>query len=111
MSEYLVTGNEYVSLPTIRQRDGAIEGLSFLHMGAKGMIELCGSAGLPLMKPFAEINGLGIPDGGLRWERLNSWVPRFSGEYGGCRLEGTLLAPIESGALVTGWFERRRRRC
>lgn len=94
MSEYLVTGNEYVSLPTIRQRDGAIEGLSFLHMGAKGMIELCGSAGLPLMKPFAEINGLGIPDGGLRWERLNSWVPRFSGEYGGCRLEGTLLAPI-----------------
>ena len=94
MSEYLVTGNEYVSLPTIRQMDGAIEGLSFLHMGAKGMIELCGSAGLPLMKPFAEINGPGIPDGGLRWERLNSWVPRFSGEYGGCRLEGTLLAPI-----------------
>ena len=37
---YFVTGNEYVSLPTIRQTDAAIEGLSFLHMGAKGMIEL-----------------------------------------------------------------------
>ena len=25
---YYVTGNEYVSLPTIRESDGAIEGLS-----------------------------------------------------------------------------------
>ena len=94
MSEYLVTGNEYVSLPTIRQRDGAIESLSFLHMGAKGMIELCGSSDKPLIAPFAEINGLSLPEGGLRWKRLNSWVPQFEAEYGGCKLEGTLLAPI-----------------
>ena len=63
MSEYLVTGNEYVSLPTIRQRDGAIESLSFLHMGAKGMIELCGGPDKPLIAPFAEINGLSMPEG------------------------------------------------
>lgn len=94
MSEYLVTGNEYVSLPTIRQRDGAIESLSFLHMGAKGMIELCGSSDKPLIAPFAEINGLSLPEGGRRWKRLNSWVPQFEAEYGGCKLEGTLLAPI-----------------
>ncbi len=94
MSEYLVTGNEYVSLPTIRQRDGAIESLSFLHMGAKGMIELCGSSAAPLIAPVAEINGQSIPCGCLKWERLNSWVPRFKAEYGGCELEGTLLAPM-----------------
>ena len=62
VSEYLVTGNEYVSLPTIRQRDGAIESLSFLHMGAKGMIELCGNSDKPLIAPFAEINGLSLPE-------------------------------------------------
>ena len=87
VSEYLVTGNEYVSLPTIRQRDGAIESLSFLHMGAKGMIELCGSSDKPLIAPFAEINGLSLPEGGLRWKRLNSWV---------CLLYTSLHAPLKS---------------
>lgn len=48
---YYVTGNEYISLPTIREADGALEGLSFLHMGAKGMIEICGSPEKPLLKP------------------------------------------------------------
>ena len=42
MERYQVTGNEYVSLPTIRESDGAIEGISCLFMRLKGMIELKG---------------------------------------------------------------------
>lgn len=94
MSEYLVTGNEYLSLPTIRQSDGALEGLSFLHMGAKGMIELRGGEGQPLLAPYAEADGLDLIGSGLAWERLHSWVPRFTAGSGGFALEGTLLAPI-----------------
>lgn len=94
MSEYWVTGNEFVSLPTIRQGDGAIEGLSFLHMGAKGMIELRGGEGGPLIAPFVELDGRPVELEGLKWGRLHSWVPRFEAGCGGCRLEGTLLAPI-----------------
>ena len=29
---YQVTGNEYLSLPTIRENDGAVEGVTFLYM-------------------------------------------------------------------------------
>ena len=33
---YLPTGNEWVSLPTLQARTGALESFSFLHMGYKG---------------------------------------------------------------------------
>ena len=36
---YLPTGNEWVSLPTLQARTGALESFSFLHMGYKGLIE------------------------------------------------------------------------
>ena len=31
---YQVTGNEYLSLPTIRETDGAVEGVTFLYSRA-----------------------------------------------------------------------------
>ena len=55
MDRYQVTGNEYVSLPTIREADGAVEGISFLMMGLKGMLELKGDDGL--VKPFMTVDG------------------------------------------------------
>ena len=39
MPAYQVTGNEYVSLPAIREDTGAVQGLTVLHMGAKGLLE------------------------------------------------------------------------
>ena len=50
--KYQVTGNEYVSLPTIRESDGAIESISCLYMNLKGMIELKGRNGL--IRPFLQ---------------------------------------------------------
>ena len=54
---YLPTGNEWVSLPTLQARTGALESFSFLHMGYKGLIEQRGGASLPLMTPFFETEG------------------------------------------------------
>lgn len=89
--EYYVTGNEYVSLPTIRAQDGGIEGLSFLHMGAKGMIEMCGD---PLLIPFLTVGGAECPLTDLRWRRLHHWIPVFTATAGKWEVEGTLLTPI-----------------
>ena len=75
---YQVTGNEYVALPTLREADAALESLSFLHMGAKGMLELCGTQEAPLLAPFVQRAGSEMPLEGLRWERLHSWIPRFT---------------------------------
>ncbi|HWQ05991.1 MAG TPA: metal-independent alpha-mannosidase, partial [Feifaniaceae bacterium] len=91
---YLVTGNAVVSLPTIRERDAAIEGVSFLHMGAKGMIELCGDETEPFLKPFVRAGGEELPLTELNWTRHYDWIPSFTARAGDFALEGTILAPI-----------------
>lgn len=91
---YHVTGNMSVSLPTIRERDAAIESISFLHMGAKGMIELCGKSE-PFLQPFVSIRGEEAVLRDVRWTLLHRWVPTFTATAGAYRVEGTLLAPID----------------
>lgn len=92
---YYVTGNEYVSLPTIRDTDGALEGLSFLHMGAKGMIELCGNAQHPLVVPFLKINGQEQALKNMQWQRICCWIPKFTAQAEGMTVEGIILTPID----------------
>lgn len=91
---YYVTGNEFVSLPTIRQSDGALEGLSFLHMGAKGMIEMCGKEGAPLLAPYVLADGKELCLSNLQWKRLHHWVPVFTAHAQCVEVEGILLAPM-----------------
>ena len=105
---YQVTGNEYVALPTLREADAALESLSFLHMGAKGMLELRGTQERPLLAPFVQRAGSEVPLEGLRWERLHSWIPRFTAELCGLALEGILLTPIDERGF--GWRLRATKR-
>lgn len=91
MDRYQVTGNEYVSLPTIREADGAVEGISFLMMGLKGMLEMKGDDGL--VKPCMTVDGKGqrlAPE----WRRVHFWIPEFRSESDGVALTCTWLAPM-----------------
>ncbi|MFU7516475.1 glycoside hydrolase family 125 protein [Clostridium sp. HCS.1] len=94
MEKYRVTGNEFISLPTIKESNGGIEGISFLHMGAKGMLEIMGNKELSLLEPTISINGIPVPIEGLTWEYINYWIPCFKMETDELIVEGTLLAPI-----------------
>ena len=79
---YLPTGNEWVSLPTLQARTGALESFSFLHMGYKGLIEQRGGASLPLMTPFFETEGERASLQSLTWGRKSDWIPTFCGTAG-----------------------------
>lgn len=95
MSErYIVTGNERISLPTIRERDGALEGISFLHMASRGMLEMCGSQSMPFLKPFLEVEGKRVPLTDFTWEQVHYWIPVFHAKADQILIRGTLLAPI-----------------
>ena len=97
---YLPTGNEWVSLPTLQARTGALESFSFLHMGYKGLIEQRGGASLPLMTPFFETEGERASLQSLTWGRESDWIPTFCGTAGSLAVEGMLLAPVgERGFL------------
>ncbi|MDD4495058.1 MAG: glycoside hydrolase family 125 protein [Eubacteriales bacterium] len=93
-TQYYATGNESISLPTIRVADGSIEGVSLLHMGAKGMLELCGDHDTPFLQPFLEVEGKLIPLTDLHWEPVHFWIPVFRAKAGPMTIRGTLLAPI-----------------
>ena len=63
--KYLVTGNEYLSIPTLRESDGAVEGIAFIHMGGKGMIGLVGDGARPLLASVLTVAGMAVPHTGL----------------------------------------------
>ena len=96
---YLPTGNEMISLPRLRETDAAIEDVTFLHMGAKGLIDIRSRDAL--IRPFAEYEGAELPLTDMRWQRLCSWLPSFTCRAGPFVLTGTILCPIgERGFAV-----------
>lgn len=97
---YLPTGNEMISIPKLNETTAGIEDITFLHMGFKGLVELRGGASQALIEPFIEQDGQTVPLTGLEWERLQFWVPCFSGWASKLQVAGTILAPIGERGFI-----------
>lgn len=93
--KYLVTGNESISLPTIREADGSLEGISFLHMGSKGMLEMCGNKQMPFLRPYIKIDGINVELTNLTWKRVHYWIPTFEAKAKDIILKCIILAPLK----------------
>lgn len=94
---YQVTGNEYVSLPTIREKDGAAEGLTFLYMTLKGMLEVRGRDGL--IRPYLMLDGRRQTLAPV-WERAHGWVPSMTAQCGRVRFRCVYLTPMGERAFA-----------
>ena len=95
---YQITGSEYISLPTLRESDGAAEGVTFLYMQVKGLLELRGKAGL--IRPYMEAEGQRLPLH-PKWTREHCWIPGFTSEERTFRFSCVYLTPIgERGFMV-----------
>ena len=92
---YIPTGNMAVSLPCIREKDAAIENITFLHMGSKGMIDVRGSETDPLLRPYVTVGGVELPMTGFNWTRLFHFIPSFSAHGDNIKIEGIILAPMD----------------
>ncbi len=93
---YQVTGNEYLSLPTIREEDGAIEGVTFLYMQAKGLLELRGDDGL--LRPYLTVGGARAALTPV-WTRGHCWIPTFQAQAQGIDYSCTYLTPVGERAF------------
>ncbi|NMB01259.1 MAG: glycoside hydrolase family 125 protein [Firmicutes bacterium] len=100
MGKYFVTGNEYISLPTINTANGGVEGITFLHMGAKGLIHITGDEKTPLLLPKVVVDGQKVPLTNLRWSRADYWIPHFIAQAGPVEVSGCLLAPLGERGFV-----------
>ncbi len=100
-TKYIPTGNEMVSLPTIREKDAAIEGITFLHMASKGMLEIAGkNAENPFLKPYVEVDGINLLSGELNWKSLKYWIPVFTCSDSNLTVEGTILTPVRERGFI-----------
>lgn len=95
---YQITGNEYISLPQIREDDGAVENLTFLYMNAKGMLEMTGKAGL--IRPYLRIDGSQVPFL-PEWKLMNYWIPTARMKTERVLFECVYLTPMgEKGFVI-----------
>jgi len=93
---YQVTGNEMLSLPTIRETDGAAEGVTFLYMQAKGLLEVHGEDGV--VCPYLCMDGKRkalVPG----WKRLHYWIPVLEAEADGVAFRCVYLTPVGERAF------------
>lgn len=99
MCKYLPTGNEFVSLPTIREDDGAIEAIGFLYMAQKGMVEVRGNDSKPLLKPFVSVQAEGgnyqnLSLTNLQWQRDHYWIPVLKADAQDLQVAITYFTPV-----------------
>lgn len=93
---YQVTGNEYLSLPTIRENDGVVEGVTFLYMQLKGLLEIRGKEGL--IRPYVEKDSKPLALHPV-WSRTHCWIPNFVSEEEQLRFSCTYLTPAGERGL------------
>ena len=96
MEHYQVTGNEYLSLPTLREADGAVEGVTFLYMQLKGLLEIRGDDAL--IRPYWTADGARVPLAPA-WRREHYWIPVMEAVSGGLALRCTYLTPVGERAF------------
>ena len=104
---FLVTGNEYVALPEIRQSDGALMSLNVLHRAARGLIEWTGEAGSqpqPLLQPYLALSGHAVDlAGALSAILVDDWLPEWRGTAGSIEVRLRWFAPPGQRGCILVW--------
>ncbi len=103
------TGNEWIALPEIRAGDGAIASFNMLSMRDRGLLEVTGERGTPVLQPYFTVNDKPLQFRNPRWELIEYWIPvaRLTAE--GLDISITYCAPPGSrGAFIHMTVTNRR---
>lgn len=93
-----VTGNEYISLPSINEINGEVDYITMLHMNSNGMLQLTGN---PFISILVTIDGKETSlDGKLQWNRINYWIPQASFIINDINIVIDYLCPINMKAFM-----------
>ena len=98
--DVIPTGNDWIALPSIQARDGALRDFNLLSMRYRGLIEMAGVKDVPLMAPFIELDGARKPLSNLRWTLRDYWIPTGEMDAGGVTVKITYAAPPDSRAAI-----------
>lgn len=91
--DVIPTANDWIALPSIRARDGAIENFNVLSMRYRGLLEASGPKDKPLIAPFLSIEGERRPFSQLDWTLQGYWIPTGTMKADGVEARLTWVTP------------------
>ena len=96
--DVLPTGNEWIALPEIRASDGALMSFNVLSMRQRGLLEVTGERGIPVLQPYFTVNGKPLQFKNPSWELIEYWIPTAHLIVDGLDATVTYCAPPGSRA-------------
>ena len=96
--DVIPTGNEWISLPTIRASDAALLNFNVLSMHDRGLLQVEGDSGSPVLQPYFTVDGQPIKLQSLSWELIEYWIPTARFAAGDVQGEIRYCAPTGSRA-------------
>ena len=97
-NDVLPTGNQWISLPDIRASDGALRTFNFLSMRHRGLLQVSGDKGSPVLQPYFTVAGRALAFQNPSWELIQFWIPTAHLTVDGFDATLTWCAPPESRA-------------
>lgn len=94
------TGNEWLSIPDIRAADGALTSFNVLSKAYRGLLQMRGPAGEPLLRPVIVADGGEVALTGLDWGVIADWIPVARATIDGLAVELVVCAPLGSRAAL-----------
>ena len=73
--DVLPTGNQWISLPDIRASDGALGTFNVLSMHHRGLLQVSGDKGSPVLQPYFSVSGKPLAFQNPSWELIQYWIP------------------------------------
>jgi uncharacterized protein len=91
--DVLPTGNEWIALPDIRADNGALTSFNVLSMRDRGLLQVTGEAGSPVLQPYFEADGKPVAFLNPAWELIEYWIPSAHQTINGLDMTLTWCAP------------------
>jgi uncharacterized protein len=91
--DVLATGNEWLALPEIRAKDGALMSFNVLSMRDRGLLQVTGEGDRPVLEPHFKIDGKLLALHNPAWHLLEYWIPEARQSDDGIELAMTYCAP------------------
>jgi len=91
--DVLATGNEWLALPDIRAKDGALMTFNVLSMRDRGLLQASGEAARPVLEPYFQADSKALALDNPTWSVLEYWIPQARQVIDGLELTLTYCAP------------------
>ncbi|MGA7522367.1 MAG: hypothetical protein WBW84_07780, partial [Acidobacteriaceae bacterium] len=91
--DVFATGNSWIALPEIRAVDGALVSFNVLSMRYRGLLQVEGDEGAPVIQPTFEIDGKPVAFRNPSWDLIAYWIPTAHLDADGVEMTLTWCAP------------------